>query len=209
MLGKSILRKGMTSEYLLRRTDAVQPGDTILFHAAAGGVGQIACQWARELGAVVIGTVGSDAKRAIAEAHGCDHVIVTSHENIAARVAEITGGAGVPVVYDGVGADTWQASLACLRPRGVFVTFGNASGPVPAFAPALLTPKSLYVTRPTLNSYVATTPELRASANALFEVILSGAVKVSEPSVYPLALAAQAHRDLEARKTTGSLILRP
>lgn len=205
----STLLKGMTAEYLLLRTYAVRPGDTILFHAAAGGVGQIACQWAKALGATVIGTVGSEAKRAIAEANGCDHVIVTSHEDIAARVKEITGGAGVPVVYDGVGADTWQASLACLRPRGFFVTFGNASGPVPAFSPALLTAKSLYVTRPTLASYTGTTDELRQSAAALFEVILSGAVKVAEPKVYPLSLAAQAHRDLEGRKTTGSLILRP
>jgi NADPH2:quinone reductase len=208
-LGASILLKGMTAEYLLRRTYAVQPGDTILFHAAAGGVGQIACQWAKALGATVIGTVGSDAKRSVAQAKGCDHVIVTAHENIAERVKEITGGTGVPVVYDGVGADTWEASLASLKTRGLFASFGNASGPVPPIPPTALSPKSLYMTRPGLFAYVGTTAELRDSAAALFEVILSGAVKVAEPKVYALASAAQAHRDLEGRKTTGSLILRP
>jgi NADPH2:quinone reductase len=208
-IGASIMLKGLTAEYLLRRTYALKAGETILFHAAAGGVGQIACQWAKALGATVIGTVGSDAKAEIARAHGCDHVIVTAREDIAARVKEITGGAGVPVVYDGVGKDTWEASLKCLQPRGLFVSFGNASGPVPAFSPALLSPKSLYMTRPGLAAYVATTAELREAAAALFAVIASGAVKVAAPTVYALADAPEAHRDLQARKTTGSLILRP
>lgn len=206
-LAASILLKGMTAEYLLRRTYAVKPGDTILFHAAAGGVGQIACQWAKALGASVIGTVGSDAKVDTAKANGCDHVIVSTREDIAARVNEITGGVGVPVVYDGVGKDTWQASLASLRPRGLFVSFGNASGPVPAFPPSLLTPKSLYVTRPTLNAYTATTAELRESADALFAVIRSGAVNVEPPTIYPLAEAADAHRRLESRATAGKLLI--
>jgi len=208
-IAASILLKGMTAEFLLRRTYPLKAGETILFHAAAGGVGQIACQWAKALGATVIGTVGGEAKAALARAHGCDHVIVSSAEDIAARVMEITGGAGVPVVYDGVGKDTWEASLACLKPRGLFVTFGNASGPVPAFPPALLTPKSLYMTRPTLMAYVATPAELGESAAALFAVIVSGSVKVEPPRVYTLADASAAHADLEARRTTGSLILRP
>ena len=208
-IAASILLKGMTAEFLLRRTYPLKAGETILFHAAAGGVGQIACQWAKALGATVIGTVGGEAKAALARAHGCDHVIVSSAEDIAARVMEITGGAGVPVVYDGVGKDTWEASLACLKPRGLFVTFGNASGPVPAFPPALLTPKSLYMTRPTLMAYVATPAELGESAAALFAVIVSGSVKVEPPRVYALADASAAHADLEARRTTGSLILRP
>lgn len=208
-IAASILLKGMTAEFLLRRTYPLKAGETILFHAAAGGVGQIACQWAKALGATVIGTVGGEAKAALARTHGCDHVIISSAEDIAARVMEITGGAGVPVVYDGVGKDTWEASLASLKPRGLFVTFGNASGPVPAFPPALLTAKSLYVTRPTLMAYVSTPAELADSAAALFAVIVSGAVKVEPPRVYALADAGAAHADLEARRTTGSLILRP
>jgi len=208
-IAASILLKGMTAEFLLRRTYPLKAGETILFHAAAGGVGQIACQWAKALGATVIGTVGGEAKAALARAHGCDHVIVSSAEDIAARVMEITGGAGVPVVYDGVGKDTWEASLACLKPRGLFVTFWHARGPVPAFPPALLTPKSLYMTRPTLMAYVATPAELGESAAALFAVIVSGSVKVEPPRVYTLADASAAHADLEARRTTGSLILRP
>ncbi|BCW87075.1 Quinone oxidoreductase 1 [Alphaproteobacteria bacterium SO-S41] len=208
-IGASIMLKGLTAEYLLRRTYPLKAGETILFHAAAGGVGQIACQWAKALGATVIGTVGSDAKIETAKANGCDHVIVSSREDIAARVKEITGGAGVPVVYDGVGKDTWEASIKALKLRGLFASFGNASGPVPPFSPALLSPKSLYMTRPGLMAYVGTTEELRDAAAALFAVIASGAVKVAAPTVYQLADAATAHRDLEARKTTGSLILRP
>ncbi len=203
-IAASILLKGMTAEFLLRRTYPLKAGETILFHAAAGGVGQIACQWAKALGATVIGTVGGEAKAALARTHGCDHVIISSAEDIAARVMEITGGAGVPVVYDGVGKDTWEASLASLKPRGLFVTFGNASGPVPAFPPALLTAKSLYVTRPTLNTYTATDADLQETAEDLMNVVASGKVKISVNQTYPLSEAATAHRDLEARATTGS-----
>lgn len=208
-IAAAVLMKGMTSEYLLRRTYPVKAGETILFHAAAGGVGQIACQWARALGATVIGTVGSDAKVDLAKSFGCEHVIVSSREDIAARVMEITGGKGVPVSYDGVGRDTFEASIASLSPRGVLVSFGNASGPVAPFAPALLSPKSLYLTRPGLFAYVGTTDELRASAAALFAVMASGEVKIATPAVYALADAARAHEDLQARRTTGSIILRP
>jgi NADPH2:quinone reductase len=208
-LAASILLKGMTAEYLLRRTYPVKAGETILFHAAAGGVGQIACQWANALGATVIGTVGSDAKVETARANGCDHVIVSTRDDIATRVKDITGGAGVPVSYDGVGKDTWEASLKSLKTRGLWVSFGNASGPVPPISPTALSAKSLYMTRPGLFAYVGTTPELRDSASALFDVILSGAVKVAKPAVYALADAATAHRDLEGRRTTGSLVLRP
>ncbi len=208
-LAASILMKGMTSEYLLLRTYKVQPGDTILFHAAAGGVGQIACQWAKVLGATVIGTVGSDAKVSLAKANGCDHVIVSTREDIGARVMALTGGKGVAVSYDGVGKDSWEASIASLAPRGFFVSFGNASGPVPPISPALLSPKSLYLTRPGLFAYTATTAELRMSAEALFEVMMSGKMKVAAPAVYALADAAKAHEDLQARRTTGSIILKP
>lgn len=207
-LAASILLKGLTAEYLLRRTYPVKPGETILFHAAAGGVGQIACQWAKALGATVIGTVGSDAKIAVAKANGCDHVIVSSREDIAARVKEIAGPAGVPVVYDGVGKDTWEASLACLKVRGLMVSFGNASGAVPPVPPSVLTPKSLFLTRPTMMAYVGTPAELREAAEGLFGVILSGAVKVAAPRIYALKDAAEAHRDLESRATVGSLILK-
>jgi NADPH2:quinone reductase len=205
----SVLLKGMTAEFLLRRCYPVKAGETILFHAAAGGVGQIACQWAKALGARVIGTVGSADKVGLATANGCDHVIISRDEDIAARVLALTDGAGVPVVYDGVGHDTWQASLAALKLRGLFVSFGNASGPVPPFPPALLTPKSLYVTRPSMAAYVGTTPELQDSAAALFAVITAGAVKIAPPAEYALADAARAHEDLQARRTTGSIILKP
>jgi len=208
-IAASVLMKGMTSEYLLRRTYPVKEGETILFHAAAGGVGQVACQWARALGATVIGTVGSDAKVELAKSNGCDHVIVSSREDIAARVMEITGGKGVPVSYDGVGKESWDASLASLSLRGVQVSFGNASGPVPPVSPAVLSPKSLYLTRPGLFSYTSTTEELRMSAAVLFDVMLSGNVKIAPPTVYTLADAAKAHADLEGRRTTGSLILKP
>jgi NADPH2:quinone reductase len=197
----------MTVEYLVRRTFPVKAGQTVLLHAAAGGIGLIATQWLKHLGATVIGTAGGPEKMALAKAHGCDHVLDSHKEDIAKRVREITGGKGVPVAYDGVGKATYQASLDSLAPRGMFVSFGNASGPVPAFEPALLAAKgSLYLTRPTLMTYVATREELVDSARALFEVVLSGAVKIEIRQTYPLKDAAQAHRDLEARKTTGSTI---
>jgi len=206
----SIMLKGMTAHYLIHRTYAVKRGDTVLFHAAAGGVGLIACQWLKALGATVIGTVGSDAKAAIAKAHGCDHTIVYSRENFVERVKEITGGKGVPVVYDSVGKSTFDGSLDCLRPFGMMVLFGNASGPVPPFNLGILAQKgSLYVTRPTLVTYIAARADLEATSKALFDVIKSGKVKVEITGRYKLADAAQAHRDLEARKTTGQIILVP
>jgi NADPH:quinone reductase len=204
------LLKGMTAEYLLLRTYPVKPGDTILFHAAAGGVGQIACQWAKALGATIIGTVGSKEKIEIAKAAGCDHVIVSREENVSKRVREITGGHGVPVVYDSVGRETFMASIDSLSPLGMLVSFGNASGPVPPFEPGLLAQKgSLYFTRPTLATYTATSEQLAQSANALFSVISAGAVKIAPPKAFSLAQAADAHAALESRATTGSLILRP
>lgn len=206
----SALLRGMTAEYLLCRTFRVEHGMTVLIHAAAGGVGQIACQWANALGATVIGTVGSEAKVALAHARGCHHVINYATENFAARVAEITGGKGVPVVYDGVGASTFEGSLDCLAPRGMLVSFGNASGPVPPFSPGILSQKgSLFFTRPTLGHYTATRPELLKSAAAFFGVVASGKVVMAPPQHYPLAQAAQAHRDLEARRTTGAVVLLP
>ncbi len=208
------LLKGMTARYLLRKTFRVEPEQVILVHAAAGGVGQILVQWARDIGAFVIATVGSDAKAEIARAIGADWVIVTSRENVAERVREITrnvhGGPGVDVVYDGVGKDTWDASLDSLRPCGMMVTYGNASGPVPPISPLVLMQKgSLFLTRPTLGSYTRTTQELDETAQDLFGVLASSAVKIAAPTRYKLADAAQAHRDLEARKTTGSLVLIP
>jgi len=206
----SIMLKGMTAHYLIHRTYAVKRGDTVLFHAAAGGVGLLACQWLKALGATVIGTVGSDAKAAIAKAHGCDHAIVYTRENFVERVKEITGGKGVPVVYDSVGKSTFDGSLDCLRPLGLLVLYGNASGPVPPFNLGLLAQKgSLYVTRPTLVTYVAARADLEAASRALFDVIKSGKVKVEITARYKLTDAAQAHRDLEARKTTGQIILVP
>ncbi len=206
----AMLLQGMTAQYLLRRSYRVQAGDTILLHAAAGGVGLIASQWARHLGATVIGTVGSEAKATLARAHGCDHVIDYRRENIVERVREITGGAGVAVVYDSVGKDTFTDSLDCLRPLGMMVSFGNASGPVPAFEPGLLAAKgSLFFTRPSLMHYTARRADLLASAAELFAVVTSGAVKLEVNQTYPLAETAQAHRDLEARQTTGSTVLLP
>jgi NADPH2:quinone reductase len=205
-----MMLKGMTVRYLLRATYKVMPGDTILLHAAAGGVGLILSQWAKALGATVIGTVGSEAKVATARAHGCDHVINYSSEDTVARVREITGGKGVPVVYDGVGQATLMASLDCLRPRGLLVSFGNASGPVKALDLGLLSAKgSLYVTRPTLMSYTATDEDLRETANDLVEMVASGKVKIPVNQRYALKDAVQAHRDLEARKTTGTTVLIP
>ena len=206
----AIMLKGMTAEYLLRRTYQVGPGDTILWHAAAGGVGLIACQWAKHLGATVIGTVSSDEKADLARSHGCDHPIVYTRDDFVARVREVTLGEGVPVVYDSVGKDTWDGSLSCLRPCGMMVSFGNASGAVPPFSPVELSRRgSLYLTRPSLMTYTASREDLLASAKALFAVIQSGAVKVEVNQTYPLAEAAQAHRDLEDRRTTGSSLLVP
>ncbi|MCH7931349.1 MAG: quinone oxidoreductase [Proteobacteria bacterium] len=206
----AMMLKGMTAEYLLHRTYPVKAGETILIHAAAGGVGTIACQWAKHLGATVIGTVGTREKAELAAAHGCDHPIVTSETDFVARVKEITGGAGVPVVYDSVGKDTFDGSLDCLSPRGLLALFGQSSGPVPPFDLGQLAAMgSLYVTRPTLLTYAASRDDLLATANALFEVVRSGAVRIEVNQTYALADAAQAHRDLEARKTTGSTVLLP
>jgi NADPH2:quinone reductase len=208
--GAAMMLKGMTAEYLLRRVYKVKSGDTIVFHAAAGGVGLIACQWAKALGATVIGTVGSDEKAALAKAHGCDHPIVYTRENFTARVKEITGGKGVPVVYDSVAKDTFMGSLDCLQPFGLLAVFGASSGPVPPFDINLLQAKgSLFLTRPTLVTYNAKAEALAESAKALFDVVTSGKVKIEVNQRYPLKDAAQAHRDLEARKTTGSTILIP
>lgn len=202
--------KGMTVEYLVRRTYPVRAGETVLWHAAAGGVGLIACQWLKHLGATVIGTVSSDEKAALARAHGCDHTIVYTREDFVARVREITSGARVPVVYDSVGRSTFPASLDCLRPRGMFVGFGNASGKPDPFDMGVLAQKgSLYLTRPTLMTYTASREELLASAAALFDVIRSGAVKIEVNQRFALKDAAAAHRALEARATTGSTILLP
>lgn len=206
----SMMLKGMTAQYLLRRTYPVQSGDTILIHAAAGGVGLIVCQWAKALGATVIGTVGDDAKADLARAHGCDHAIVYSRENFTQRVKEITGGAGVPVVYDSIGKDTFMASLDCLRPFGMMVSFGSASGQVPPFDINQLAPKgSLYVTRPTIGTYTAKRPDLLQSARELFNMVSSGQVKIEVNQTYALKDAMQAHIDLAGRKTTGSTVLIP
>jgi NADPH2:quinone reductase len=206
----AVMLKGMTAEYLLRRTYKVRPGDTILIHAAAGGVGLLMCQWAKALGATVIGTVSSNEKAALAKAHGCRFPIVTTHENFVDRVHEITRGQRLPVVYDSVGKDTFMGSLDCLVPRGLLVMFGNASGAVPPFDLGMLSAKgSLFVTRPTLVHYTATRQELQASAKAVFKVVGAGTVKIAINQTYALHNAAHAHRDLEARKTTGSTVLVP
>ncbi|MEW6336841.1 MAG: quinone oxidoreductase [Acidobacteriota bacterium] len=208
--GAAMMLKGLTAQYLLRRTYRVLPGDTILVHAAAGGVGLILCQWARHLGATVIGTVSSQAKAALAEAHGCAHPVVTGEEDFVERVKEVTGGEGVPVVYDSVGADTFERSLDCLRPLGLMVSYGNASGPVAPVPPLLLAQKgSLFLTRPALATYVSRREDLLAAADELFAVVGSAAVRIEILQTYPLAEAARAHRDLEGRRTTGSSILLP
>jgi NADPH2:quinone reductase len=208
--GAAMMLQGLTAQYLLRRTYRVQPGDTILIHAAAGGVGLIVCQWAKVLGATVIGTVGSSEKAALATAHGCDHAIVYTRENFAERVREITKGEGVPVVYDSIGKDTFQGSLDCLRPLGMMVTFGNASGPVPPFDLLDLSKRgSLFITRPSLMAYTAKRGDLISMADELFEVVVAGRVKIEVKQTYALKNAAQAHRDLAARKTTGSSIMLP
>ena len=206
----AMMLKGMTVQYLIRQIYKVKKGDTILVHAAAGGVGLILCQWAKSLGATVIGTVSSPEKARLAKAHGCDYPINYTREDFVKRVKSITKGAMLPVVYDSIGKDTFPASLDCLRKFGLFVTYGNASGPVPPFAPALLAQKgSLMMTRPTLFHFVSTPEELRAVAGDLFKVVKSGAVKVEVNHRYPLSEAARAHEDLAARKTTGSIVLIP
>ena len=206
----AMMLQGLTSAYLLRRTCRVEAGDAVLIHAAAGGVGLIACQWAKALGATVIGTVSNDAKAALATAHGCDHVIHYTREDFARRVREITGGAGVRVVYDGVGKDTFAGSLDSLQTCGMLVSFGNASGPVPPFDPLLLSQKgSLFVTRPTLMHYTAKRADLVALGSELFDVVGAGKVRIEVNQTYPLADVASAHRDLEARKHTGSTVLLP
>lgn len=206
----AMMLKGLTAQYLLRRTYRVKQGDTFLVHAAAGGVGQILCQWGKHLGATVIGTVGSEEKVALARKAGCRHVIVLGRENLPERVKAITKGEGVPVVYDGIGRDSFEASLDCLRPLGLMVSYGNASGPVPPVNLAILSQKgSLFVTRPTLMTYVAKREDLVKNARELFAVVKSGAVKIRINQTYPLREAAQAHRDLEARRTTGSTVLLP
>lgn len=208
--GAAMMMQGLTAQYLLRRTYRVQPGDTILIHAAAGGVGLIVSQWAKALGARVIGTVSSEAKAELARAHGCDHTIITARESVSARVREITGGEGVPVVYDSIGKDSFMDSLACLRPLGTMVTFGNASGPVPPFDPGLLARMgSLFLTRPTLFHYIARREDLLTMAEELFAVVASGQVRLSINQRFPLKEAATAHRELEARRTTGSSVLLP
>ncbi|VTU40075.1 Quinone oxidoreductase 1 [Variovorax sp. PBS-H4] len=209
--GAAMMLKGLTAQYLLKKTlpaEGLQPGDFILFHAAAGGVGLIACQWAKALGLQLIGTAGTDAKCKLALEHGAAHAINYSKENFAERVKEITGGQGVKVVYDSVGKDTFEGSLDCLRPFGLLAIFGNGSGPVPPFNLGLLASKgSLYVTRPTLFSHTSSRERTQAMADDLFKVVESGAVKIPIAQRYPLAEVQQAHRDLEARKTTGCTIL--
>jgi NADPH:quinone reductase len=205
-----MMLKGMTAQYLLRRTFRVKAGDTILAHAAAGGVGLILCQWAKHLGATVIGTVGSAEKAVLAKAAGCDHVINYNTEDFVKRVAEITGGKKCPVVYDGVGKDTFAKSLDCLSPLGLMVSYGAASGKVEPFNTGDLAAKgSLYLTRPTLDTYIAKREDLVATTNDLFAVVGTGTVKIDINQTYALKDAAQAHRDLEARKTTGSTVLLP
>jgi NADPH2:quinone reductase len=209
--GAAMMLKGLTVQYLLKRTlpqGGLQAGDHILFHAAAGGVGLIACQWAKALGLQLIGTAGSDEKCALAKAHGAAHVINYGKEDFEARVKEITGGKGVKVVYDSVGKDTWDKSLNCISPFGLMASFGNASGPVDPFSPGILGPKgSIYVTRQTLFTHIASREVNQQMADDLFEVVTSGKVKIRIDQRYPLADVAQAHRDLEARKTTGCTIL--
>jgi NADPH2:quinone reductase len=206
----AMMLKGLTAEYLLRRTYRVKAGDVIVITAAAGGVGLIACQWARALGATVVGTVGSEAKAELAHAHGCSHPVVTGKEDLVARVQELTDGRGAPVVYDSVGKDSFATSMKCLAPRGLLVSFGQSSGLVPPLdIRALSDAGSLYLTRPTLKTYVATRADLVAAAAALFDVVEQGSVRIQVNHRYPLREVAAAHRDLEARKTTGSVVLVP
>jgi NADPH2:quinone reductase len=204
----AMMLKGLTAQYLIRQIHRVATGDTILFHAAAGGVGLIACQWTKSLGATVIGTVGSEEKAKIAHTHGCDHPIIYTHENFVARVAEITHAEKLPVVYDSVGKDTFLKSLDCLRPKGLVVSFGQSSGPIGPIDLGIFAQKgSLFFTRPTLNTYAAKRADLLTMAQDLFAVVLSGAVRIVVNQTYPLKDAAQAHRDLEERRTVGSTVL--
>ena len=206
----TLMLKGLTVQYLFRQTFPLKGGETILFHAAAGGVGLIACQWARALGVTVIGTVGSDEKAALAKANGCTHTIVYTRENFVERVKEITGGKGVPAVYDSIGKDTFPASLDCLKPRGMFVSFGSSSGPIAAFDIGLLVQKgSLFATRPSIAAYAATRPDLLRMAEEVFALVRAGKIVSEAKQTYALKDAAQAHRDLEARKTTGATLLLP
>lgn len=205
----AMMLQGMTVQYLIRRVYPVKAGDTILIHAAAGGVGLILCQWASALGATVIGTVSSEEKATLARANGCHHTILYTQEDFAARVLELTGGAKLPVVYDSIGKDTFMKSLDCLRPRGLMVTFGQSSGPVAPLDLGILGQKgSLCVTRPTLQSFIATKTELQETAKDLFDVVQSGKVKIAVNQTYALKHAAEAHADLEARRTTGSTVLK-
>lgn len=208
--GAAMMLKGMTVQYLIRRTHRVQAGDVVLFHAASGGVGLIACQWLKALGAVVIGTAGSDEKCALARQHGADYCINYRMENFVELVREITRGEGVRVVYDSVGHDTFYGSLDCLQPLGLMVSFGNASGPVPPFDLSLLSQKgSLFITRPTLFTYTASRRDLEATAQELFDIVRSGKVKIAVERRYTLDDVAQAHRDMETRNTTGASVLLP
>jgi NADPH:quinone reductase len=206
----AMMLKGMTVEYLLCRTFPVQKGQMVLFHAAAGGVGLIAGQWLKAIGAVGIGTAGGEAKCKLAKAHGFEHAIDYSKQDFVAEVKKLTGGKGVPVVYDAIGKDTWDRSLDCLAPRGMMVSFGNASGPVTSFNPGILAQKgSLFLTRPSLMNYTATREELELSSGRLFDMVKSGKVKIEINQTYPLKDAVKAHKDLEGRKTTGSTVLLP
>ena len=206
----TLMLKGLTVQYLFRQTFPLKGGETILFHAAAGGVGLIACQWARALGVTMIGTVGSDAKAELAKANGCAHTIVYTREDFVARTKELTGGKGVPVVYDSIGKDTFPQSLDCLSPRGMFVSYGSSSGPVPPFNIMLLAQKgSLYATRPTLFTYAATRASLTAMADELFALVLAGKIKSEARQKFALKDAAEAHRALESRATTGATVLLP
>jgi len=208
--GAAMMLQGLTVQYLLNDSYQVKPGDTVLFHAAAGGVGLIACQWLKALGATVIGTVGSEEKAALARAHGCDHTIIYTKEDFVKRTRELTDGKGVPVVYDSIGKDTFMQSLDCLMPRGMMVTYGNASGPVPPVDVSILGGKgSLKLTRPTVMTYVHNRSLLEPMSADLFDKVMSGKVKIEVNQKYQLENVAQAHRDLEARKTTGSTILLP
>ncbi len=206
----SMMLKGLTVHYLIHTTYPVKKGETVLWHAAAGGVGLIACQWLKALGVTVIGTVGSDEKAKLAKEHGATHVINYSKENFVERVKALNDGKGVPVVYDGVGKATWEGSLDCLRPRGLIASFGNASGPVPPVNLGILSAKgSLYVTRPTLATHIASRADLVERSNSLFDAVKSGKVKIETTARYKLSDAQRAHRDLEGRKTTGSIVLTP
>ncbi|SOE54304.1 NADPH2:quinone reductase [Burkholderia sp. OK233] len=208
--GAAMMQKGMTAQFLCRQTYQVSKGDTILVHAAAGGVGLVLCQWAKHLGATVIGTVSTEEKAQIVKAHGCDYPLIHGKDRFVKAVKEITGGVGVPVVYDSIGKDTFMGSLDCLKPRGLMVLYGQSSGPVPPFDISILDKKgSLFLTRPTQNAYLPTRAHVEEGAKEVFDVVLSGAVKVLINQRFPLKDAAEAHRAMESRKTVGSLVLQP